>query len=129
MNVLDSSAWLEIFAGGPNARVFAEVVEAGDQLVVPVISIFEVFKRVLRESDETKALNVVASMRQGRVVDLNSTTALRAAKLSLEHSLPMADALILATAEEHRATLWTQDSDFDGLENVRLFAKADGSAG
>lgn len=123
MNVLDSSGWLEYFADGPNAEVFAEPLADVAELVVPVMTIYEVFKRVLQQVDETAALEAVALMRQGQVVDLDSTTALRAAKLSLDHSLPMADALILATARDHDATLWTQDDDFAEIDGVRYFEK------
>lgn len=123
MNVLDSSAWLEIFADGPNAEAFSAPLDDLDELVVPVITVYEVFKHVLREIGESAALEAVAMMRQGEVVDLDSTTALRGAKLSLDHSLPMADALILATALDHGATLWTQDRDFAGMEGVRYFEK------
>lgn len=126
MNVLDSSGWLEYFADGPNAEVFAEPLADPSELVVPVITLYEVFKRVLQQVDETAALEAVALMRQGRVVDLDSTTALRAAKLALDLSLPMADALILATARNHDATLWTQDADFAHLEGVRYVEKIRG---
>ena len=126
MNVLDTSGWLEYFADGPNAEVFAEPLAEPADLVVPVITIYEVFKRVLQQVDETAALEAVALMGQGRVVDLDSTTALGAAKLSVDHSLPMADALILATARSHGATLWTQDEDFADLPGVRYFEKGRG---
>lgn len=123
MNVLDSSAWLEIFADGPNAEAFVAPLDDLDELVVPVITVYEVFKQIFREIGESEALEAVAMMRQGQVVDLSSATALRGAKLSLDHSLPMADALILATALDHGATLWTQDGDFAEIEGVRYFEK------
>lgn len=121
MNVVDSSGWLEFFAGGPNAEHFAEPVSDVDRLVVPVISIYEVFERVLSQTDESHALRAVAQMRQGSVVDLDTPTALHAAELSISLRLPMADALILAAARERGATLWTQDADFASVEGVRYF--------
>ena len=119
MNVVDSSAWLEYFANGPNARFFAKPIEQVDKLIVPSLSLFEVFKRVLQQRDETDALQAVAVMQQGVVVDLDSPMALSAARLSVENKLPLADSVILATAREYDATLWTQDADFEGLDNVQ----------
>lgn len=123
MNVVDSSAWLEYFAGGDNADFFAPPIEAVTKLIVPVISIYEVFKRVCQQSGEGNALQAIALMQQGRVVELTSPMALNAAKLSIEHRLPMADSLILATARMHGATLWTQDADFEGIAGVKYKAK------
>lgn len=123
MNVVDSSAWLEYFADGPNADHFAPATEDIDQLVVPSISLLEVFKRVLRQRDETTALQAAAMMQQGQVVDLDTGLALDAAKLGIDLKLPLADSIILATARRHQAELWTQDSDFKGLEGVHYFAK------
>ena len=119
MNVVDSSAWLEYFANGPNASFFAKPIEQVDSLIVPSLSLFEVFKRVLQQRDENDALQAVAVMQQGAVVDLDSSVALSAARLSVEIQLPMADRIMLATARKYEATLWTQDSDFKGLENVQ----------
>jgi len=119
MNVVDSSGWLEYFADGPNAGFFAPAIQKLDELIVPTISIYEVFKRVIQQKDESLALRAVALMEQGRVVELDTSIALRAAKLSLEMKLPMADSLMLATAHAFGAVLWTQDSDFEHLEGVR----------
>lgn len=119
MNVVDSSAWLEYFADGPNASFFAEPIEDIETLVVPTLSLFEVFKRVLRQRDESAALEVAAVMQQGTVVKLEATIALNAARLSVELRLPLADSVIFATARQYGAELWTQDSDFEGIEGVR----------
>ena len=119
MNVVDSSGWLEYFAGGPNARFFGPLVEQTDQLIVPTLSLFEVFKRVAEQRDEDAALQAIAVMHQGEVVELDSAIALRAARLSLDEKLPLADSVILATARTCGATLWTQDADFEGLDGVR----------
>ena len=123
MNVVDSSAWLEYFADGPNAQFFAPAVEDPDQLVVPTISLYEVFKRVLQQADEGAALQAVASMQQGKVIDLTHPLALRAAAISVQLKLPMADSIILATARSHGATLWTQDVDFENFEGVQYIPK------
>jgi toxin FitB len=123
VNVVDSSGWLEYFADGPNAAFFAAAIEKPANLVVPTISLYEVFKRVLQQRDHGEALQVVAVMRQGRVADLTESLALASAGLSVKHGLPMADSIMLATAQMWNAVLWTQDSDFEGLPGVRYIAK------
>lgn len=123
MNIVDSSGWLEYFADGPNADFFAGAIEAVSELVVPTISLYEVFKRVLQQRGEGDALQAVAVMVQGQVVELTTDLALNAAKLSAELNLPMADSVILATAKAVGATLWTQDRDFKGIEGVRYIEK------
>jgi toxin FitB len=122
-NVVDSSGWLEYLADGANADFFAAAIEAPERLVVPSLSILEVFRWVLRERGEDAALQAVALMQQGQVVELDVAIALRAAKLGLEHKLPLADSVMLATAHVHGASLWTQDADFEGLEGVEYSAK------
>ena len=119
MNIVDSSGWLEYFADGANADFFEPAIEDAEQLVVPSISIYEVFKCVLQQREESDAVRAVAVMEQGTVVDLTSSLALIAARLSLQHRLPLADSVILATARAHTATLRTQDADFRGIEGVR----------
>ena len=118
MNVVDSSAWLEYFANGPNASYFAPAVEKTADLIVPSLTIYEVFKRILVQRDEGLALQAVAAMQQGQVVDLDANIALLAARVSVENKLPMADSVILATAGIFDAELWTQDADFKGLPSV-----------
>ena len=118
MNVIDSSAWLEYFANGPNAAFFAPAIEKTADLLVPSLTLYEVFKRVLQERDEGRALAAVAVMEQGRVVDLDVPLALVAARASIEHGLPLADSVVLATARLHGAVLWTQDANFKGLPGV-----------
>jgi predicted nucleic acid-binding protein len=123
MNVVDSSGWLEFFADGPNADFFAPAIENIPELVVPALSMYEVFKRVLQQRGEDEALQAVGVMAQGRVVDLTMTLAINAAKLSVDLSLPMADSIMLATARAYHATLWTQDADFQSLEGVQYVAR------
>lgn len=123
MNVVDSSGWLEYFADGPNAAFFATPLAEPADLVVPSLSIFEVFKRVLQQRDETAALRAAALMQQGHVVELDGSLAMSAAKLSVDLKLPMADSVILATARQFGALLWTQDSDFAALPHVRYIPK------
>ncbi|HEY64963.1 MAG TPA: type II toxin-antitoxin system VapC family toxin [Caldilineae bacterium] len=124
MNVVDSTGWLEYFADGPNAEFFAPAIEKALELIVPTLSLYEVFKKVLQQRGEGAALQAIAVMMEGEVVDLTAELALMAAKLSVERKLPMADSVMLATALAHDATLWTQDADFKDMENVRYIEKA-----
>jgi predicted nucleic acid-binding protein len=123
MNVVDSSGWLEYFSDGPNAEFFASSIQNFSELIVPTLSIYEVFKRILQLTDEDDALQAVALMHQGQIIDLDPTIALRAAKISVDLKLPMADSVILATARTYKAILWTQDSHFENIEDVQYIAK------
>ena len=126
MNVVDSSGWLEYFADGPNADFFAAAIESTSELIVPTLSLYEVFKRVLQQRGEGDALQAVAVMIQGVVVDLDMDLALSAAKLSIDLKLPMADSVMLATAQRHVAILWTQDADFYGIRGVQYISAGEG---
>lgn len=123
MNVVDSSAWLEFFADGPNADLFRVPLSNREELVVPSITIYEVFKVVCRQRGEDAALQAAALMQQGLVVELSASLAMVAAKTSLELGLPMADSIILVTARLHQATLWTQDEHFSSIPGVRYAPK------
>ena len=123
MNIVDSSGWLAYFADEPNAKHFLTPLNDEASLVVPTVTIYEVFKVVLRESNENDALQAAVAMQKGTVVDLTAPLAIVASKLSLEHNLPMADSIILATAKEFNAILWTQDSDFKNINDVKYFPK------
>ena len=123
MNIVDSSGWLAYFADEPNAKHFLNPLKDTDSLIVPTITVYEVFKVVLRESNENEALQVTAAMQKGTVIDLTVQLAIAASKLSLENGLPMADSIILATAKAYDAILWTQDSDFKNMAGVKYFPK------
>jgi predicted nucleic acid-binding protein len=123
MNIVDSSGWLEYFSGGPNAEFFSSPLKDPTILIVPVITIYEVFKVVLREAGENEALQAIAAMQKGQIKDLTLSIAMNAAKISIQHSLPMADSIILATASTFKCTLWTQDSDFENLTGVNFIPK------
>jgi predicted nucleic acid-binding protein len=124
VNVVDSSAWLAYFADEPNAQHFASAIEAPDTLIVPSITLLEVFKKVAQQRGEGVALQYVAVMQQGRVVALDASLALLAATLGVRHKLPLADSIIYATAQQGNALVWTQDADFEGLEGIRYFTKS-----
>ncbi len=123
MNIVDSSGWLEFFADGPNADEFSKPLSSTDILIVPSITVFEVFKVVLHEKDEDSAIMAVSMMKQGIIVDLSFELSMQAAKMSHDHKLPMADSIILTTAINYEATVWTQDSDFEDFQNVKYFPK------
>ncbi|HXY98030.1 MAG TPA: type II toxin-antitoxin system VapC family toxin [Steroidobacteraceae bacterium] len=120
---MDSSAWLEYFADGPNAGEFAKPIEATRSLVVPALTLFEVFKRIAQQRGDDEGLRAVAVMEQGKVVDLDRATALAAARISIDRGIAMADSIMFATAQRHAAILWTQDADFEGLPGTRYFAR------
>ena len=123
MNLVDSSAWLEYFANGANASFFAPAVENTRELIVPTVVILEVYKRVLQQRNARSALEAVAVLQQGRVVELTASLAVAAARISQSEKLPLADSVILATARAENATVWTQDADFEKRENVKFRAK------
>jgi predicted nucleic acid-binding protein len=120
MNVVDSSAWLEYLADGPNANFFAPAIEKTRELLVPAVVLFEVFKKVLRDRSESAALGAISVMQHGKIVELSGGLASNAARLSHQYKLPMADSIILATARASNAMIWTQDSDFEDMENVKF---------
>ena len=123
-NVVDSSGWLAYFADEPSADFFVPAIEDVGGLIVPAISVYEVFKHILLRRGEDEALQAVGAMLQGQVINLDSELALNAARISVESKLPMADSIILATAYKFDAIVWTQDNDFEGLGNVHYLAKA-----
>ena len=123
MNLVDSSGWLEYLSDSKNAKNFAEAIENTEELLVSSINIYEIYKKILIEKDENTALQIVGLMRQAKVIDVTSSIAMQAAKLSYENHIPMADSIIYTTAQVNNAIVWTQDSDFKGLESVQYFAK------
>lgn len=123
MNVVDSSGWLEYFADEPNADFFAPAIEATNEQIVASISVYEVFKRILQQRSESEALQAIAIMMRGQMVDLDVQLALKAARVSTHYRIPMADSIILATAQICGATLWTQDEHFEHIAGVQYVAK------
>ena len=123
MNLVDSCGWLEYLAEGPNASFFAEPLEDVESLIVPSICILEVAKKILQQRSQAEALQVATTMQQGKVIPLGADIALDAAALGLRHGLPLADAVILATAQASDAVIWTQDSDFENLDGVKYVAR------
>ena len=123
MNLVDSSAWLSFFAGDKNAAKFEEPISKTADLVVPSVTITEVFKSIARQCGEESALTAIAHMMEARVIPLNAELAIDAADFGLQFKLPLADSIIYATAQKYQAAIWTQDADFKGLPDVRYFAR------
>ena len=123
MNVVDSSGWLEYFANGSNADFFAPAITDEPNLVVPTICMFEVFKRLSLQRGKEAALQAMGMLYRGQLVALSDEIALQAALLSLEHKLPLADSIILATARAQKASLWTQDEHFKNLPGVEYIER------
>ena len=119
MNIVDTSGWIEFFFAGPNATYFAKPIENTVELLIPTICLYEVFKKVNMVGSVAQALQAVAQMREGQVVDLTETIALSASLISIKYKLPMADSMIYATGLANNATVWTQDIDFERLPGVK----------
>jgi len=122
VNLVDSSGWLEYFADGPNADFFSAPIEDVNNLIVPTLCLLEVFRRILQQRGEDSALQAVALMYQGQIIDLDASIALSAAKIGVDLKLPLADSVILATARAQNAVIWTQDSDFKDMDGVKYIA-------
>lgn len=117
--VLDSSCWLEFFADTDRADLYADAIEHAQDLVVPVLTVYEVAKKLARDVGDDVAAAALSLMQRGQVIPIDLPLALEAAV----NGLPLADSLIYATARHHGAELWTQHSHFEGLPGVRYFAK------
>ena len=122
MNLVDSSAWLEYFADGPNAGFFALAIERTRDLLVPTIVVFEIYRRVLQQRNERAALEAISVLQHGQLIELTASLAIAAAQISHHEKLPMADGIILATARAHNAIIWTQDRDFKEMGRVKYRA-------
>lgn len=119
LNLVDSSGWMEYLTGSARARLYSTAIGDTENLIVPVIAVYEVVKRVLRDGDDAGAKHALHAMTQGRLVDLDLPVALAAVR----YKLPLADSIIYATAQRFGATLWTQDEHFQGLPMVKYFSK------
>ncbi len=123
MNLVDSSGWLEYFSDDKNAKFFAPIIENTKELIVSSINIYEIYKKILTERNESSALEAIAIMHQSKIIDVNSVISIEAARLSVNNKIPMADSLIYITARMNDAVVWTQDYDFKNLEGVKFIKK------
>ncbi len=123
MNLIDSSCWIEYFAGTDFCKSYTDKIEQIDNVIVPAIVIYEVFKKLLTETNESKALIAIAHMQLGKVIDIDSNIAMLAAKLSLSYKIPMADSLILAVSRKFQAKIYTHDEHFSHIKDVIYIPK------
>jgi toxin FitB len=123
MNLVDSSAWIEYFIGSELSLNFVEVIENFEELIVPGIVIFEVYKYILRERNEDYANEAYNFMLNGKIIPLTAKISKNAASMSIKHKLPMADSIIYTIAHLFNSIIYTQDEDFKGLPNVIFFNK------
>jgi len=123
MNTIDSTLWLEYFADTEAGKNISEIIENTTELIVPTITIYEVFRKLLIETSEDEALFAIAHMKQGKIVELSDELSLSAAKISKEYKIPMADSIIYATNLKYNSVLWTQDKHFMGMNSVNYFEK------
>ncbi len=125
LNLVDSCGWMEYFCDSKMAKHYAPAIEDTENLIVPCICIYEVFKKVLSDVGEQEALQAVATMQMGEVLDFDDSLAISAALISRQHKLPMADSIVMASAKLAGAIIWTQDVHFEGLPEVKFFKKHD----
>lgn len=123
MNIVDSSGWIEYIADDTNANFFEPSIIDSGTLLVPTICLYEVFKRILQQFGEERALDAMGIMSLGTIIDLDRQIAIHAAQISNDLKLAMADSIILATTRAHDATLWTQDEHFKDIEGVKYKQK------
>jgi predicted nucleic acid-binding protein len=123
MNLVDSCGWLEYFANDTNAGFFAPALQQPGKLLVPTICIYEVFRKLSQNVGRSAALRAVATMRHGHVVAMDDALAISAAAAGLRHKLPLADSVIVATADAYKAVIWTQDAHFASIPCVQYIAK------
>ena len=122
MRVIDSSGWIEYFLNGPVAERYAHFLERPQEIITPTIVLYEVYKKVKKESDQEWALEAAEQMERTQVADLSSAIAYEAADWSLSEGLAMADAIVYTTARFYKAELVTSDIDFKGLPGVRFIS-------
>ena len=121
--VVDYSGWIEYLGDGPKAGSFVPYLEDAENLLLPTIVVYEVYKKLLRASENTLAEQFLsqAFSFNAREISIDIPVAALAAKISLEVKLAMPDALIYACAKNRHAELVTADTHFQGLPGVILF--------
>lgn len=123
MTIVDSCGWMEYFADGPNASFFSEPIQNATDMIVPSIVLYELWKKISQEQGEERATEIVAQLKRYDVISLDENLAISAAAVSNKYKIPMADSIVYATAQKYNASIWTQDSDFEGLKGVKFKAK------
>jgi predicted nucleic acid-binding protein len=123
MNIIDTSLWIEYFAGSPLDESIIKIFSSNDKLYVPTICLYEVKKKFLNDDDAVKAVTAIDIMKKGIIINIDSETALLASDISKQHKLPMADSIIYAATILWDAELYTQDKHFENLDRVHYFSK------
>jgi predicted nucleic acid-binding protein len=123
--LIDSCGWIEYFGDGLLADRYAEFIEKTEknQIVTPTIVIYEVYKKIKSTKGEEKATEIVAQMSLTRVIELTNTLSVRAADLSIDREIAMADAIVAATAETCGAQIITSDQHFKKMKGVKFISK------
>ena len=101
----------------------ASIVENPNDLIVPTITLYEVFKKLSSEKDKEYAQNVITYMQTGTIIELNAELSLSAADISRKYKLAMADSIIYSTAQHYSAMVFSCDIHFKDLPNVTYFLK------
>ncbi|MGC8861743.1 MAG: type II toxin-antitoxin system VapC family toxin [Armatimonadota bacterium] len=117
MKIVDTVGWLAYLAGGALGDAYEKHILAPDEPITPSTVLHEVFKHALRASGEEAARSAASVIQMSPVIDLDGGLAISAARCSLSHKLPRADAFICATALSHEATVLTS-KHFEGLQGV-----------
>jgi len=123
MNIVDSSCWIEYLMGTEIGVNVSAIIENPAELVVPTITLYEVYKKLSLERGEEYALDVISYMQAGTVIELNTGLSLSAAKISQKHKLPMADSIIYATSLHYSAIIFSCDKHFKDIPGIRYFPK------
>jgi len=123
MVIVDSCGWLEWFTDGRLADAYRKYLADQDNLLMPAIILYEVYKVLKREVGEEKALLAAGYMKNSPVIPLDETLALAAADVALQESLAMADAIIVAAARSRNCKIITSDSDLKNQPNVVYIPK------
>lgn len=123
MNLVDSVGWIEFFSGGPAADRYFEYLINPNDVVTPSIVVYEVYKKLLLNTDRRSAAVALAQIGKTAVVEISGEIATSAAELGIQHKLPMVDAIVFATAISTNALLITSDKHFIGLPSVIFIDK------
>jgi len=123
MNIVDSSLWVEYFLENDIDQSVIDTIKDTDNLYIPVISLYEVYKKFLSIGDSEKANIAVDIMQNAAVIGITPQLAILAAQLGKQYTLPMADSIIYATAVLWDAELYTQDKHFENMDRVHYFSK------
>jgi toxin FitB len=117
---VDSYGWIERLTNGPKASRYNTVIDNArpEEIISPVVIVYEVYKKVKQSKGEQNALEAVAILSQTEIVNVDQTLSLEAADFSIEYGLHFSDALVYATARRFSAELYTSDKDLQGLKSV-----------